>query len=310
MTHNPSGREYGSAAENLRGRFARGEIDAGEYERSMGVLTSHGGPARGRRGAKSRVLVAGLAAAALLTVGAGAVYAQGGSMMSANGATSESDGGTGGMMHGGQMGSMMGGQGGGGMGSMMGDGQTGSMMGGGGMSGGQMMGSFDEEQPFDLQFIDQMIMHHEGAIMSSRMMIGDSERPELRQLAESIQQSQSEQIEQMQAWREEWYPEAERTLGMMDPTQMEGMMGGDSMMEQMMGGSMQEMMGGDATDEMFLRMMIPHHQMAVDMADQALDGNAEHPELAELAQTIRDEQSAEIELMQGYLDEIEAASNS
>jgi uncharacterized protein (DUF305 family) len=310
VTNDASGRKYGSAEENLRGRFARGEIDAEEYERSLGVLKSDGGPARGRRGAKSKLLVAGLAAAALLTVGAGAVYAQGGSMMGGNEAAgSEMDGnGTGGMMNGGQMGSMMGGQGGG-MGSMMGGGQTGSMMGGGDMSGGQMMGSFDEDQPFDLQFIDQMTMHHEGAIMSSEHMIGDSERPELRQLAENIQKTQTEQIDQMQGFRGEWYSDAEQTSGM--PAGMMGQMMGDgSMMENMMGGSMQEMMGGDATDAMFLRMMIPHHQMAIDMADEALDGNAEHPELAELAQTIRDEQSAEIELMQGYLEEIERTTDS
>ncbi len=310
MTNDASGRKYESAEENLRGRFVRGEIDVEEYERSLGVLKSHGGPARGRHGAKSKLLVAGLAAAALLTIGAGAVYAQGGSMMGGNDAGSETDGnGTGGMMNGGQMGSMMGGQGDVGMGSMMGDGQTGSMMGGGGTSGGQMMGSFDENQPFDLQFIDQMTMHHEGAIMSSEMMIGDSQRPELRQLAADIQKSQSEQIDQMQQFRKQWYPDAEQTSGM--PAGMMGQMMGDgTAMQQMMGGSMQEVMGGDATDAMFLRMMIPHHQMAVDMADQALDGNAEHRELADLAQTIRDEQSAEIEFMQGYLDEIEAASGN
>jgi len=323
VTNDASGRKYESAEENLRGRFVRGEIDVEEYERSLGVLKSHG--------AKSKLLVAGLAAAALLTIGAGAVYAQGGSMMGGNDAGSETDGnGTGGMMNGGQMGSMMGGQGdvgmgsmmgdgqtgsmmGGqgdvGMGSMMGDGQTGSMMGGGGTSGGQMMGSFDENQPFDLQFIDQMTMHHEGAIMSSEMMIGDSQRPELRQLAADIQKSQSEQIDQMQQFRKQWYPDAEQTSGM--PAGMMGQMMGDgTAMQQMMGGSMQEVMGGDATDAMFLRMMIPHHQMAVDMADQALDVNAEHRELADLAQTIRDEQSAEIEFMQGYLDEIEAASGN
>src|SRR4051794_26692852 len=87
---------------------------------------------------------------------------------------------------------------------------TGSMMGsimnGGDMMGGQMMGSFDEEEPFDLQFIDRMTPHHEGALMSSEHMISNSERPELRQLYEDIQKSQSEQIEQMQEWRKEWYP--------------------------------------------------------------------------------------------------------
>ncbi len=52
--------------------------------------------------------------------------------------------------------------------------------------------------------------------------------------------------------------------------------------------------------------MIPHPQMAVDMSEKALD-EAGHPELKDLARKIIDEQSAEIELMEGYLEEIEAA---
>jgi uncharacterized protein (DUF305 family) len=161
----------------------------------------------------------------------------------------------------------------------------------------QTMGSFDEDKPFDLQFIDQMIIHHQGAIMSAEHMIADSERPELRQLSENIQTSQAEQIEQMRAWREEWYPDAGPTFEM-DPTQMSEMMGDNQM---------QEMMGTEGTDAMFLRMMIPHHQLAIDMSEQALD-YAEHPELKELAQQIIDEQSAEIELMEGYLERIEAGN--
>ena len=193
---------------------------------------------------------------------------------------------------------------------------TGSTEDQGGMLSSQTMGSFDEERPFDLQFIDQMIVHHQGAIMSSEHMIADSERPELRQLADNIQQSQSEQIEQMRAWREQWYPDADPMSEMTDLGQMDGMMGsaqmegmmGSTQMEEMMGeGHMQEkMMGGAATDRMFLRMMIPHHQSAIDMSEQALE-RAEHPELRELARQIIDEQTAEIGLMEGYLDEIEAA---
>jgi uncharacterized protein (DUF305 family) len=176
-----------------------------------------------------------------------------------------------------------------------------------GMSSSQTMGSFDEEGPFDLQFIDQMIVHHQGAIMSSEHMIADSERPELRQLAENIQRSQSEQIEQMRAWREQWYPDAEPTSEMMGSTQMDEMMDSAQMEEMMGGGHMQEeMMGGDTTDSMFLRMMIPHHQSAIDMSGQALE-RAEHPELRGLAQQIIDEQTAEIGLMEGYLEQIEAS---
>ena len=225
----------------------------------------------------ARYLVASLLLAVLLVLAAGVAFASGR---------------MGSMMNHGSMGRMM-------NSSLMNHGGEGHNHGG----EGHAMGSFDEEQPFDLQFIDQMIMHHQGAIMSSEHMIADSERPELRQLAENIQESQSEQIEQMQAWRQEWYGDAERTLGMMDPTQMEEMMG-EGHMEAMMGGSMQETMGGDTTDTMFLRMMIPHHQLAIDMSEQALD-EADHPELKELAQRIIEEQSAEIELMQGYLEELE-----
>ena len=233
---------------------------------------------------KIRYLVVALAMVVLLLAGAGITSAavQFGSMMS-GGAMDGRDGG---------MGSMM---------SMMDDeNDMGSMMNGGGM-----MGSFDEDRPFDLQFVDQMTMHHEGAIMSSEHMISDSKRPELRELAENIEESQSEQIDRMQEWRDGWYPDAEQTSGM--PAGMMDEMMGDGMMERMMGGSMQEMMGGGATDEMFLRMMIPHHEMAVDMSEKALE-EAEHPELKDLARKIIDEQTAEIELMEGYLKENEAAA--
>jgi uncharacterized protein (DUF305 family) len=233
---------------------------------------------------KIRYLVAALAVAFLLLAGAGITSAavQLGSMTDDDAMGDQS----------------------GGMGSMMGDGMmSGGMMGEEGMGGEGMMGSFDEDKPFDLQFIDQMTVHHEGAIMSSEHMISDSKQPELRELAENIEESQSEQIEQMQEWRDEWYPDSEQTSGM--PAGAMGEMMGDGMM----GGSMQEMMGGEATDEMFLRMMIPHHQMAVDMSEKALD-KAERPELKDLACKIRDEQKAEIELMEGYLEKIEAAEKN
>jgi uncharacterized protein (DUF305 family) len=264
----------------LRTRFASGEIDTEEYERSLAILDREPTTVQSG-GARPKLLVAGLAAAALLVAGTGAAYASGGqvgSMMGTDDTGSAADAS--------------------GMGSMMGGGgMSGGMMGGG--QGGSMMGSFDEDEPFDLQFIDQMIMHHRGAIMSSQNMIAGSDRPELRQLAEDIETSQSEQIEQMQDMRERWYPDAGRTSGMM----------GGSMQKMMGEGQMQEMMGGDTTDAMFLRMMIPHHQMAVDMPQRALEGEAEHPELKELAEVIEEEQSAEIDLMQGYLEEIDQTTN-
>lgn len=161
------------------------------------------------------------------------------------------------------------------------------------------MGAGDRSSPYDLLFIDEMITHHQGAIMSAGMMIEDSERPELRDLAQRIQESQQRQIDQMRVWRAEWYPEAEAAA--MDVDSM-AKMAEDMESGMMSGGMMRGMMGGDQSDQMFLRMMIPHHQVAVDMSKVALQ-QAEHEDLKGLAEQIIEGQSAEIEEMERYLQQ-------
>lgn len=180
------------------------------------------------------------------------------------------------------------------------------------MSGqGMGMGRFTEEQPFDAQFLDQMAVHHQGAVMSTQAMISDSARPELRALAEDIITSQRKQLTQMQAWRTQWYPDLAPTFGMtggmMGGTEGHGSMmgraGGDPMMDSsMMSGSMMESMmsGAAGTERMYLQMMIIHHQLAVDMAEKA-QAQATHPQLKDLAATIAEEQAAQIVQMRGYL---------
>ena len=60
--------------------------------------------------------------------------------------------------------------------------------------------------------------------------------------------------------------------------------------------------GDLSSDEiMFLQMMIPHHQQAIDISDLALTKSADS-ELLALAKNIRDEQSAEIVKMKAWLD--------
>ena len=54
-------------------------------------------------------------------------------------------------------------------------------------------------------------------------------------------------------------------------------------------------------DVMFLQMMIPHHQQAIDMSDLALTKSSDS-ELLALAKDIRDEQAAEIVKMKAWLD--------
>ena len=188
-----------------------------------------------------------------------------------------------------------------GPGMMSGGMMSGGMMSGGmtsGMMGNGMMGSAtvaDPNRPFDERFLEQMIMHHQGAVMSAQMMIADSTRPELRDLAQRIITGQQREIAQMQQWRNDWY--GATSTGAM-PGMISGGMMGSGMMNR---NQMRQMMGQDADfDRMFLQMMIPHHEGAISLAQQAL-AQVEHPEIKALAQGIVTTQQAEITEMQGYL---------
>lgn len=58
-----------------------------------------------------------------------------------------------------------------------------------------------------------------------------------------------------------------------------------------------------AADEMFVVMMIPHHEQAVEMADIVLTKSDIDPKVTELAQNIKDAQGPEIDRMLGWLQE-------
>lgn len=59
----------------------------------------------------------------------------------------------------------------------------------------------------------------------------------------------------------------------------------------------------NAADEMFVTMMIPHHQQAIDMADILLDKDDADARVTELAQNVKDAQGPEIERMLSWLEE-------
>ena len=99
----------------------------------------------------------------------------------------------------------------------------------------------------------------------------------------------------MRQWRQNWYGTA---TGSSLPSMMNGSMMSGAMMNRE---QMRQMMGANADfDRMFLQMMIPHHEAAIAMAQQALT-QAQHPEIKTFAQGIIMTQRAEIGEMQGYL---------
>ncbi|MHB1325893.1 MAG: DUF305 domain-containing protein [Thermoleophilia bacterium] len=88
-----------------------------------------------------------------------------------------------------------------------GRGSSGGMMGGGMMGDDADLKVLEAAQEFDKEFIEQMIPHHQMAVMMARMLLAHSNRPEMQELARSIIESQTNEIDQMQDWYRAWYEE-------------------------------------------------------------------------------------------------------
>ena len=67
------------------------------------------------------------------------------------------------------------------------------------------MDSLETANPFDQAFIDAMIPHHQGAIRMAEIELADGQDQQVKDLAQSIIDAQSQEIEEMNEWREQWY---------------------------------------------------------------------------------------------------------
>ena len=132
-------------------------------------------------------------------------------------------------------------------------------------------------------YLAEMIAHHEEAVAAARQL-QRSERATMRDFGEAIVTSQTAQIDQMQEWLADWYPDRS------------GQVAYEPMMRDLTG------LEGDQLDRAFLQDMVWHHMGAVMMSQQLLvRGVADHEQVVALAETIRDEQRAEIFQMQRWL---------
>jgi uncharacterized protein (DUF305 family) len=151
---------------------------------------------------------------------------------------------------------------------------------------------------FDLRFIDAMIPHHQGAVEMAKEAQVKSKRPEIKKLAGNIIKSQNQEITQMKQWRQAWYPKV-GDKPMAYDSQMGHMMemSSDQMQTMMMS---QNLGATDADfDLRFINAMIPHHEGAVTMGQDALS-KSKRPEIKKLAQEIVKAQEVEIKQMQKW----------
>lgn len=172
----------------------------------------------------------------------------------------------------------------------------------------------------DVAFATDMIAHHAQALTMVEMTEGRDLDPTVEALADDIRAAQAPEIETMTGWLRQWGEDIPRTFH--DRSGAGQSMGGDrddmggnNMGERDdmrgMGSQMPGMMSADdmealasASDvefqDMWLEMMIEHHEGAVEMArTQQADG--QYKPAVELADDVVTSQTAEIETMQGLV---------
>lgn len=150
----------------------------------------------------------------------------------------------------------------------------------------------------DVGFARAMADHHAQAVEMAELVRFRTNDPEIRLLATDIVLTQQAQIGQMRGWLEAWgRPMTGRGDAMAwmghGPGAMPGMASRGDI-------DRLDAATGAAADELFLRLMIRHHQGGVVMAQAALE-QADENEVRRLAGSIVDGQRAEIEAMKVLL---------
>ncbi len=141
----------------------------------------------------------------------------------------------------------------------------------------------------ETMFATMMIPHHQQAIEMSELALANSSNDDVRKLAQQIIDAQAAEIEQMQAWID---GHGHEVHGDHD---MAGMASEEDL-------ATLKTLQSPEFDELFLNLMIVHHEGALDMVSM-LDGT-DKAEAKELAQHIEEIQKAEIALMKQLLQEL------
>ncbi|MCR8671496.1 DUF305 domain-containing protein [Agrococcus sp. HG114] len=152
----------------------------------------------------------------------------------------------------------------------------------------------------DVMFLENMIPHHQQAIdMSEIVLAKDGVDERVTDLAERIRAAQQPEIEEMTALLEDWGYDADASAGHGG----HGMGTGGGMMMSEDDMEALEAADGAEASRLFLEQMIVHHEGAVMMAQSALSMGRDGT-VAELAQRMVDDQTAEIAEMRQLLTEL------
>ncbi|WP_405534002.1 DUF305 domain-containing protein [Streptomyces sp. NBC_00075] len=150
-----------------------------------------------------------------------------------------------------------------------------------------------EHNDADVDFATEMIQHHRQAVEMAELAADRASLQEVKDLATKIKGAQDPEIRTMSGWLTAWGEEV--------PADMSGMAGHDvssGMPGMMSSGDMDKLAkaSGAEFDEMFLDMMVQHHEGAVEMAE-AEKADGRYGPATKLADAVVTAQTAEIEQM-------------
>jgi uncharacterized protein (DUF305 family) len=147
----------------------------------------------------------------------------------------------------------------------------------------------------DVSFAQGMIPHHRQALEMAELAADRASSTEVKDLAARIEKAQDPEIETMSGWLRSWGEQTPGTTGSghSEHSGMPGMMGDGDMAKL-------EKASGKAFDELFLTLMVEHHEGAVDMAETE-KAKGRYAAAAAMADDIVAAQTAEIEEMNKLL---------
>ena len=148
-------------------------------------------------------------------------------------------------------------------------------------------------------FARDMAIHHAQAVRMAETVRMRTEDPAIRVLATDVVLTQQAEIGQMRGWLEVWGLSSggSEPMAWMGHSQGTGPMPGMASPEDL---ARLNQASPEEADEQFLRLMIPHHQAAVVMAEAVLE-RSDRPEVVRFAQKTALEQQGEIRGMQALL---------
>jgi len=179
-----------------------------------------------------------------------------------------------------------------------------NMMNGYMMSGGRQNNRMGNGQnimgDIDRHFIEQMIPHHQDAVVMAELALQKAKRAEIKTLAQAIVTAQTKEINEMRIWYKDWYgsdvPDSVTYMGHSMMNHSQGTMMGGRMGDET---DMDALKNAKDFDAEFIEEMIPHHQMAVMMAQMVATAST-RDEIKKLAENIIQSQTSEINQMREW----------